>query len=196
MKWLYSLLLFLLYATASAQTGLPLSSSKTYFAVWNVGQGQWTTLITPTSCQHIDAGGEQTAFLHKDLKLLCEKKSNSIYLTHWDWDHISFARLIFKEFSKVCLAKPPAVQTNDRSKVSLLGSLKRCSDYELDRSIEDINDKNPLYGKMIKKRLANQSSQVFFLNSKNILIPGDSPTNQEKIWSYNSKIKPTLGLVS
>ena len=57
--------------------------------VWNVGQGQWVTLIDRSECWHFDTGGEIAPW--DGLIELCATRLNRIFLSHWDKDHISFA---------------------------------------------------------------------------------------------------------
>jgi metal-dependent hydrolase (beta-lactamase superfamily II) len=63
------------------------SESRIQLIVWNVGQGQWVTIIYPTQCLHFDVGGE-TAPFRKVIKS-CKEKSNKIFLSHGDWDHLN-----------------------------------------------------------------------------------------------------------
>lgn len=173
----------------------PLSRTENYFVVWNVGQGQWTTLVSPVSCTHIDVGGETLIHLKKNLELLCKYKGNRIYLTHWDWDHISFVRFLSESFPEVCLARGPAVLTTDKRKLSVLKTVKSCPGETSEVPVLDANSSNPLYGRVISKRNSNQSSQVFYLSSVKILVPGDSPTSQEKVWAQNPEAKKATGLI-
>ncbi len=178
-----------------SQPGNSISSQENYFVIWNVGQGQWTTLVNADVCIHVDVGGETLIHLKNNLSKLCKHKKNRVYLTHWDWDHISFTRFLFESYPEVCLARGPAVLTKDRGKLSLIKSLKICPLNGEATPVLDLNKNNPLYGHLINKRNSNQSSQVFYLSSAKILIPGDSPSSQEKIWMRNSELPKTTGLV-
>ncbi len=83
-----------------------------YFIVWNVGQGQWTTLVTFEECIHFDMGGER--FPLKKIEKFCNKKKNFTYLSHSDWDHING----LKKWKNTCLmnrpwAKPKSQNANN-----------------------------------------------------------------------------------
>ncbi|MCB0348698.1 MAG: hypothetical protein KDD37_07675, partial [Bdellovibrionales bacterium] len=58
-----------------------------FLIIWNVGQGQWTSYVTPSYCIHIDAGGE---FYPKQVERWCSRKTNYVQISHWDKDHYSF----------------------------------------------------------------------------------------------------------
>ncbi len=186
-------LIFPLFLTA--QPNEPMLNLQNYFVIWNVGQGQWTTLVSAETCQHFDVGGETIKNLKKNLSVFCKNKANQVFLTHWDWDHISYLKFLFETFPEVCMARGPAVATKDRRKIILLKSLKICNSDNLAAQVLDLNSNNPLYGHVIGKNSSNQSSQVFYLSSVRILIPGDSPTSEENIWQQNSEIKKVKGLV-
>lgn len=55
--------------------------------IWNVGQGQWVSYISSTSCHHFDAGGE---IFPRSVLEACLGKENRLSISHWDFDHISF----------------------------------------------------------------------------------------------------------
>jgi competence protein ComEC len=65
-----------------------------FLVVWNVGQGQWVTHISPKSCIHIDMGGE---YFPKVVLDWCKHKNNYVQISHWDWDHYSFLRRYEKQ---------------------------------------------------------------------------------------------------
>lgn len=139
--------------------------------VWNVGQGQWVTEVSHQSCIHFDLGGEKD--VSKEALQVCKGKNNILFLSHWDWDHISFSAKFAAKSLNACLAQRPLGTTADWKK----------------RQIERI----PLCEGKIRKSLytpdleknkntANELSEVFVSQDSKILLPGDSPSSQEKKW--------------
>lgn len=138
------------------------------FIVWNVGQGQWTTEISPQECRHFDMGGEHNPLL--SVSRLCRNKKQSLFLSHWDWDHVGFVQKYSRMHSKLCLAIAPVGPSSPR-KQNLLKNLKPCP---LSESIFHLGQ---------QKKLSNDQSHIFM--SSSILIPGDSTTKMEKLWARN-----------
>lgn len=60
------------------------------FVIWNVGQGDFMTLLKPNACWLFDVGGSRppTPFMKQWLSHYCRKKSTTIYLSHFDRDHV------------------------------------------------------------------------------------------------------------
>lgn len=50
-----------------------LGFSKNYFVIWNVGQGQWTSVISSNECLHFDMG-ESIFLIKKFIHFACQKK--------------------------------------------------------------------------------------------------------------------------
>lgn len=156
----------------------------TFFVIWNVGQGQWTTAITEQSCLHFDTGGE--FFPMKKIKERCGHKENFIFLSHWDWDHIGgLQKLKNQKWTKsVCIAIPPQGETTQK-KMTLVGSLKKCSREKWQHLLKTWS---PRQGAS-----SNDRSHVILF--KEILIPGDSPVAQEKIWSTKKWVRSARTLL-
>ncbi len=141
--------------------------------LWNVGQGQFFSLSLPSVCWHFDMGGEKISW--NEIQSECGIKQNRLLLSHWDWDHISFIKQARRHLSQLCLDKAPAGPTPSAFKENIFLGIELCSFKE--HSWVEINWKG-----LIKKK-SNDWSRVFFDKEFNILIPGDSPSKQEKFWS-------------
>ena len=89
--------------------------------IWNVGQGSWLTWLEGPSCVHVDIGGE--LFPH-DVLRLCGDRENIIYLTHLDWDHISFAKRFYQQAPSTCVV--PNFQSQKGKAKVFLSRLPRC----------------------------------------------------------------------
>lgn len=161
--------------------------ARFYTVVWNVGQGQFVSAISPSSCLHFDMGGE--FFPWKKIFAQCKDKPNFAFFSHWDWDHIGalntlkHSNSISKEF---CIALRPS-GTSSKHKMKLLNSFPSCSPSDNKISL------NIWTPKITSKSSSNDGSQVLF--NKNVLIPGDSPIQQEKIWSHRPWVKQSRILV-
>lgn len=164
------------------------------FIIWNIGQGQWTSLVTRSECLHFDVGGEFD--LSKKVKKLCNEKLNKVFLSHWDWDHIGLLKKLKAKSPQICLASRPRGPTTPH-KERLLDEILPC---EMKHSMTEnvaslfkpsINDKMFLKN---SKTSANHLSSVFWLKSEKILIPGDSTIEEEKQWTHEVSAS-TRGLV-
>lgn len=140
-----------------------------FLIAWNVGQGQWITLVEPKSCSHFDVGGEYKPSPRK-LRKFCGEKENMVFFSHWDWDHIGLIKYLSLNVKRLCIAKMPG-GSGSETKARLLKGFYPCT---------RINDSPEIliahHGKT-----ANANSNIFLARGT-ILIPGDSPTSQEKIW--------------
>lgn len=154
--------------TLSATPTLHLSPHQ-FFIVWNVGQGQWTTFVDSESCLHFDIGGERFPW-HK-VRKLCEQKRNSIFLSHWDWDHIGgLARWPWGWSRRnLCIALHPQGKSSPK-KMKLLRVFQSCRETPKDLII------------WTPRAAKNSNSQSHVVSFNKILLPGDSPANQENIW--------------
>lgn len=177
---------FLITAFMVLLSATPLGNEmalKSFWIIWNVGQGQWSTLVGKNTCDHFDMGGERNPL--RRVKKLCGDKANRIYLSHWDWDHISFALKAKFTLKNACLRLPP-LGVSSPHKMKLLKAYRTCSasqmeDFPLKElthfSAADSSNKN-----------SNDLSHVLLVSEK-FLIPGDSTTPQEKIWSHRTTLQ-------
>jgi len=161
---------------------------KSYFIIWNVGQGLWTSLVEQKTCYHFDMGGEKSP-LHQ-VKKHCALKENRIYLSHWDWDHISFVLKARKVLKRACLAIPP-FGISSAHKMKILEAYKKCDSLSSkDFSAQELTH----FTESDLGKKTNALSHVLLVQ-KNILIPGDSTSPEEKIWSYEKGLLQTRLLV-
>lgn len=163
---------FILLTFSPVILGLDLDF-KSFFVIWNVGQGQWATLVLPETCHHFDMGGEKNPLNH--VRKYCGKKKNKIYLSHWDWDHISFALRARKVLKNSCLALAPLGKSSPY-KMKILKAYAAC-DADAAPPVMELT-------RFSTKNLSlktNDLSHVLIAQNK-ILIPGDSPKTQEKEW--------------
>ena len=93
-------------------------------------------------------------------------------MSHWDWDHIGALAQskVLKTLPQLCILSPPQGAAK-KSKQKLLERFTRC-----DETGSHIFSWIPS-----KPRSSNEASQVF--SFKNVLMPGDSTTKQEGLWS-------------
>lgn len=147
-------------------------SSLSELIIWNVGQGQWATLKTSSACWHFDAGGEFNPILN--VKKSCSEKENYLALSHYDWDHISFARSLARAFPRVCLWGRPRGFISAFKQRHLAG-LALCQ--------KEPALKPQLIDAGAEGNGSNDLSRVFTMNG--FLFPGDSTKKQEIRWSQN-----------
>ncbi|MBX3021934.1 MAG: hydrolase [Bdellovibrionales bacterium] len=139
--------------------------------VWNVGQGQWVTLVDNRGCWHFDTGGERPPW--KEVMRLCRARRNFLTYSHWDWDHISFTGGLKNFLPQVCVLHPPVGRASPR-KMRLLRGLRACAEREVFTSWSDPHGRN-----------ANGLSRVVWW--RGVLIPGDSTRVEEKFWVHAFK---------
>ena len=140
---------------------------------WNIGQGQWLTHITNETCRHFDVGGEFGTFkrLKKSLIFYCGKKRNELILSHWDLDHFFNIPSLAKSFPGVCwLHKPEFAAEKPQAQKIIALKLSPCP------------GESPSFWQPARAETTNDSSAVFM--EQEVLIPGDSPIQQEKLWAY------------
>lgn len=135
--------------------------------VWNVGQGQWVTIVQDRTCWHFDTGGERAPWAA--LMRACRGRRNILSYSHWDWDHISFAAQIPARLTDACVLYRPVGRGSPR-KENLFARLKSCG--RLTAPFPSWVDE--------AGRTANDKSRVALWNQ--ILIPGDSTSREEKFW--------------
>lgn len=146
---------------------LPLArESSPRWIVWNVGQGQWVTLSTEFRCYHFDSGGESAPW--REIMKECRDKQNLLSYSHWDWDHVNFAGKLQRALPRHCLLRRPEGPAS-RKKTGLFTGLIDCQESK------PFTDWTPETGST-----ANALSRVFLWSG--VLLPGDSPIAQEKIW--------------
>jgi len=149
---------------------------KAYLVVWNVGQGQWATWSDATTCFHFDMGGEKKSL--RQVKSLCGFKENKIYLSHWDWDHLSFLEKAKRVLPNSCIALAPEGPGSSH-KERLLQNYQNCSSPEPKKiSIQELTAGLP---EEHGKKSSNDLSHVLLVQRK-FLIPGDSTIKEEKRW--------------
>lgn len=159
---------------------------RNQFILWNVGQGQWITVLSQDRCLHFDFGGERTP---QELLALCQHRLNELYLSHWDWDHWSGIYFLKRNFLKLCHHSwPPWAldkrKLNQKKKIEkAILAIPPCSIKEVQRLTVNAASKT-----------SNSSSQVF-LYKEAFLIPGDSPISEEKKWAAGVDFKQTEVLV-
>lgn len=142
---------------------------------WNVGQGQWITVSSGDICNHFDVGGE---FINSmKVKQLCSQKRNSIYYSHWDWDHIGLTKEL-KYFSNTCIAQMPQGKPL-KYKAKYLDQFQKC---------KKSSKVQKLQFQYLKAKTENDLSQIFIYNNK-LLLTGDSTRKMEKLWSQQIKYK-------
>ena len=149
-------------------------NAKSYSVIWNVGQGQWVSRISPDKCIHFDVGGEFFAFqsIFKKLSYHCKDKINLILVSHWDWDHTLHIPNLTGKFSKVCMAHAP-----------IFGQQKKFVRKLLKLKIEKCEPSLATNFQIWSPRIysqTNESSSVF--SADRLLISGDSTSQQEKQW--------------
>lgn len=158
-RWI---LVFLLLRPAGLNSTLPSA-----FVVWNVGQGSWSTLFWREQCLHFDMGGE---FFPRPVSDYCRQRKNYLFLSHDDWDHVSFIPRV-QTWPSICLAKSPR-RISSPSREKFLKKLKPCPSTNWVQEIAFTPDGST----------ANDLSRVYWLPQLKILLPGDSTQKQEKRW--------------
>lgn len=140
---------------------------------WNVGQGQWITVLdTTNSCYHFDVGGE---FINiKKVSQLCSKKRNLIFYSHWDWDHIGLTLKLKYIANSLCISAYPEGKASNFKK-KYLASIAPCQNLFLTK-IQKLNFK------FTQAKIPNDFSHVFIYDSQ-LLVPGDSSKKMERLWS-------------
>lgn len=142
--------------------------------VWNVGQGQWTTLPLGNMCIHFDMGGESAPW--RFIQSLCSRRNNFLILTHFDRDHINHLER-FQNLVKpngICLLLHPSQVIPP--KAIHLKKLRPCQ-----RPKEAALWWQWRHPHTTSKIPLNQNSKSLWIVIYNyILIPGDAPKKIEK----------------
>lgn len=145
------------------------------FIIWNVGQGQWVTANQRNRCEHFDFGGEIMPM--SKIKNQCSGKDNYLYLSHWDYDHWGGLKRLIKSIPNLCHAPWPLL-TLGKTLPKIAHPIPLCK-----------SPLEPWYRPEIdfvkqKGIVSNDLSQVFVFQNR-ILIPGDSTTRMEELWTAN-----------
>jgi competence protein ComEC len=143
--------------------------------VWNVGQGQWVTFLTPMNCFHFDMGGERYP---KKAEVLCRSRYNFLVLSHLDWDHISYINRFSKKVRDFCILNPTG-HLGSNKKQAVIKKAPPCHTPEsliFNAQIMRLN----FFTLKLKK--PNDQSQIFIVDNQ-VLIPGDSTVFAEKRWA-------------
>jgi len=185
LKIIFVIILMVVCSPSWLQKDFPVGS---YWIVWNVGQGQWSTLVDEKNCYHFDMGGEKSP-LNK-VRRLCRDKNNILSLSHWDWDHVSFALKAQKVLPNACLQVPPLGKTS-AYKMKILRAYQPCSSFST--ATETLRELTHFHDADFKKK-TNDLSHVLLVKER-ILIPGDSPARQESLWSSEVGIQKTRFLL-
>ena len=115
---------------------------------------------------------------------LCAQKTNEIFLTHWDYDHILNLPQLARHSSKICWQIKPLIGAQKKMSQKIFHlSLPNCSTpQDLNEIWHPLNFKN-----------TNDASIVF--SHKNFLISGDSPKSQELVWSKQMNLQNVKVLI-
>lgn len=179
-------IVFLIFFSSSITEHFP---GKSYVVIWNVGQGQFVSDISAITCSHFDMGGE--FFPWQKIFAQCKYKNNRAFLSHWDWDHIGALSKVKNSFAGIlCIAVAP-LGLASLKKMKLISSFPQCPDYLVHNMPQVWKPTEKQNSKL--KADSNAKSQV--LLTRNILMPGDSTINQEKLWRRLPWIKKTRVLV-
>jgi competence protein ComEC len=159
---------------------------QNFWVAWNTGQGQWVTHITNENCLHFDAGGEFGSFkrIRKSLFFYCGNKSNQIYLSHWDTDHFLNIPSMARSFPQLCWQKQP-VAFSEKTSAQKIMQLQISFCQKMRNSVFTWIPTLP--------ESTNESSQVFV--EQNVLLPGDSPIKQEKMWTEQLQLNAVKVLI-
>ncbi len=176
---------FLLITLSATPIRIDLSSpTGRRFIVWNVGQGQWVTLVRDKTCDHFDMGGEFDVSFK--VLMTCQGRTHRVHLSHWDWDHVGFLRHFRQLEKKLCLWGLPLGQTSPRKRL-IVDEIPLCTDIKSE-AYQVIFKGDPS-----QKATSNDSSEVVL--SRRVLIPGDSTSKEEKKWAHHRSLIPVWGLI-
>lgn len=142
--------------------------------VWNVGQGSWATLKSPTLCQHFDIGGERAPL--RLIRATCADRLNEVYYSHWDWDHLGLTPEALRALPDLCIEARPGGPAPSRAKLHVIDGVPGCAARPLARELETSSTSSRTH-----LRNANEFSRVFFEDG--VLFPGDSPNREERLWA-------------
>lgn len=152
---------------------------------WWVGQGQFITRVSGQECRHYDVGGDLP--IPKEWAQVCQKKLNRVFISHGDWDHLGLISQLRRTGGDVCLNLAPT-HTLSLQKSRLLNQVPDCANSILklrqrDQWVSPFRQEwvySPTPHPQLKQN-PNNVSQVIFISG--VLLPGDSPKYQEKLWA-------------
>jgi competence protein ComEC len=172
------------------------------FIVWNVGQGLWTTVKEASVCRHFDVGGERAPW--RQIVSACGGKQNRASFSHWDWDHVAFAREASRRLGNFCIEAPPAGPANEKRR-GILDGLPSCpmlsgAARDLSRAPESPSNRIVIENRLPRGRTAsevasgsvkprpstNEWSRVFLFQTEPrrfLVVPGDSDQKAERGWA-------------
>jgi len=164
---------------------LPLQMETPAMAVlWNVGQGQWFTIVKGGTCWHFDSGGEFAPW--REILKTCGQKQNLFTYSHWDWDHVSFMYSAAARFPQSCLKAAPAGTPKSARAILASRRFQSCP-----AGSTPFMEWTPAAAPSLR---ANDASRVVLAHG--FLIPGDSTLKQERVWSLQMRdIAKTTRLV-
>ena len=145
--------------------------------LWDVGQGQWATLISSDYCHHFDMGGEKAPW--EKIIQYCGLKKNIVSFSHWDIDHINLTKKFSYKVYSLCILDLPGGQFHHWRNKKFLSRVPRCTE-------ASNNYKEVLFSKSTLS--TNASSKVYSVEQQ-ILIPGDSTKKDETRWAKKLKQK-------
>lgn len=148
--------------------------------VWNVGQGSWATVVDREACLHFDLGGE-----HAPLEAIasnCRQKTNFVYYSHWDWDHIGLTRAAQSVLPDLCVVERPGGESTAANKLRMLAELRDCAERKQTTGPFRVSAPTRVteLRHLNSPPTANGQSRVFLF--RGVIFPGDSPSTQEKVW--------------
>ena len=166
---------------------------------WNVGQGQWVTWESETTCEHFDIGGEFAPW--KSIVQHCGLKLNRAHFSHWDWDHIGLAARAKRTFKNFCVVDFPRGPAPSHGKEKILELPKCSAPKQLDPASNQVHqlfwrDSTPMTA-----LTSNDLSRVFALGTGSsplkrgdgIIVPGDSTSREELHWGpLATRSRPTV----
>lgn len=166
-------------------------NKKAELIIWYVGQGQMVTYSDLTSCIHFDMGGE--TFPGKKLIKECGQKENKVFFSHWDWDHINFAKRAWRRLPSFCRLNTPGGRGNKKKELflSIIPFCNKLSKQQSKKIFKEIPF-FPKWNKSKRSTYSNKHSRVVVIKNQ-VLIPGDSPGSSEKLWQ--GKIKSPIKIL-
>ena len=178
--------IFLIFLSAFIFSRSIAPEVQPFVVIWNIGQGQWITVVTNNVCIHFDMGGEWLPNYGNrrtpPVLKLCSDKLNRVYLSHSDMDHIKFLSWGMDHLPQLCDAAPPLDPMNARKR-ALIAKVPRCHSPLPTREVKVV-EITPRF-KTHEFRGHNDFSRIFIIYGpyRAILIPGDSEAHAEAVWS-------------
>lgn len=149
--------------------------NRARWIVWNVGQGQWATVILDGECRHYDMGGERAPWSR--IMNACRNFQNSVHLSHWDSDHINFTSRANYFLPNLCRSRLPGGNPSEHKR-RMVGRVPECGTYRP----PEFQEWRPESG---HRRASNDESAIAL--DHQALLPGDSPKNMEQRWASELK---------